>query len=85
MPAILLPVGSHFFTAEALQKAVAEAAVKHPGKANVLTAQVDASGVKTVLMLGSTPKDSTAWKVYGAFTHDWTNGNTFAGGGSVAW
>ncbi len=83
MPSLLLPVGSHFFTAEALQRAVADAAQKHPGKANVLTAQVDSAGVKTVLMLGSADGN---WKVYGAFTHDWAaGGNTFAGGGSVAW
>jgi hypothetical protein len=85
MPELLLPVGSHFFTADALKKAVDEAAIKFPGKRNVLSAQVDASGIKTVLMLGSAASDDKQWKVYGAFTHDWANGNTFAGGGSVAW
>lgn len=83
---LLLPIGSHFFSPEALKKAVEEAAAKHPGKTNVLLAQVDAAGIKTVLMLGNDPLNKTQWKVYGAFSHDWaTNGNTFAGGGSVAW
>ena len=80
----LVPVGSHFFTPEALAKASANASALHPGKSNVLSAQLDSNGFKTVLVLGR-ERPGLSWKAVAAFTHDHDSGNTFAAGGSVGW
>ncbi len=82
MPDLLLPIGNHYFSAEALQKIVASIEAEHPGKANVLAATVDSSGAQVVLALGAT---DGAWKINAAFAHQWSSGNTFGGGGSIAW
>lgn len=84
LPALpaLLPAGTHLFTAEALSKAVAEAAAEHPDSSRVFKGSVDAAGVKTVLVLGN---KSGSWKVSTAFSHDWTGDNQFGVSGSVAW
>jgi len=82
MADLLIPIGAHFFTPEALQKVVAAAEADHPGKANVLAGTVDSSGASVVLALGA---QDGAWRVRTAFSHDWAGGNTFGAGGSVAW
>ena len=82
MADLLIPIKNHFFTAAQLQAAVTAAETDHPGKANVLSATVDADGIKTVLVLGS---QDGRWKVHTAFGHDSASGSTFAAGGSIAW
>lgn len=84
MPDLLIPVGgtSHFFTPDALSKAVTEAEVDHPGKANVLKGAVDSNGVNVVLALGS---QDGKWKVATAFSKDWKGSQSFGATGSIAW
>ena len=82
MTTLLIPVGSHLFTPDALQKAAADAMTDHPGATRVLKGTVDANGINTVLVLGS--RDGQ-WKVSTAFSHDWAGNNTFGVAGSVAW
>ena len=83
MPDLLLPVGPHFFTPDALQAAATAAVANLPaGHTNVVTGAVDSNGAKVILVLGS--KDG-AWKVQTAFAHDWTGNNTFGAAGSYSW
>jgi hypothetical protein len=82
MADLLIPIGAHFFTPEALQKVVAAAEADHPGKANVLAGTVDSSGASVVLALGAA---DGRWMVKTAFSHDWSGNSTFGAGGSVAW
>ena len=82
MADLLIPIGAHFFTPEALQKVVAAAEADHPGKANVLAGTVDSSGAGVVLALGAA---DGRWTVKTAFAHDWSTGNTFGVTGSIAW
>jgi hypothetical protein len=83
MADILLPTGGgHFFTPDALAKAITAAEANHPGKANVLQGAVDADGVKVVLVLGS---QDGRWKVATSFAKDWTGSQAFGATGSVAW
>lgn len=86
-PQILVPVGSHLFAPGALEKLVTAAIAEHPSKSNVLKAGLDSNGVQVVLgMSGKAGSDGNVqWTVHTAFTHDWTQGNTFGLGGSVAW
>ena len=79
---LLLPVGGHLFTPEALQKAAAEAMADHPGAERVLKGTVDANGISTVLVIGA--KDGHV-KVSTAFSHDWQGHNMFGASGSIAW
>ncbi len=82
MADLLIPIGAHFFTPDALQKVVATAEADHPGKANVLAGTVDSTGASVVLAMGSADGN---WKIRTAFSHDWQNGNTFGATGSIAW
>ena len=82
MADLLLPVGNHFFTPEALKAAVDAAEADHPGKNNVLKGTVDSNGANVVLGLAS---QDGRWKVQTAFAHDWTGSNTVGASGSVAW
>ncbi len=82
MPDLILPIGNHFFTAEALQKAVASAVADHPGKLNVLKGTVDQSGANVVLVLGAA---DNRWTIQTAIQHDWTGDTRFGAGGSIAW
>lgn len=81
-PAILVPLGTHFFSPEALQKAAAEAQADHPGKTKVLKGAVDSNGQQVVLALGN--KEGT-WKFSTAFSHDNASGFGLGAAGSVAW
>lgn len=79
MPEIRVPVGTHFFTPEALQKSL-DAAIKQsdlgPNNHGGAVAAVDAEGVKVAVLF--TSKDDH-WRVRGAYTHDWGGNNTVAG------
>lgn len=81
---LLIPVGgtSHFFTPDALSKAVSDAQADHPGKDNVLKGTVDANGANVVLALAA--KDGK-WKVATAFSKDWKGSQSFGATGSIAW
>lgn len=79
--AISLPVGGHFFTPEALQKAVTEATANlPPDKKNVLIGTVDASGAKVALVMKS---QDNAWQIRTAFAHDWATGDNSLGASVV--
>jgi len=82
MADLLIPIGAHFFTPEALRKVVAAAEIDHPGKANVLAGTVDSNGTQVVLGLGAA---DGSWKVAAAFAHEWQGSNTFGATGSIAW
>lgn len=84
---ILVPLGDHFFSPDALKKAVESALEEHPGKQNILKGTVDNAGVSVVLgMQGiAGPDGQVEWKLQTAFAHDWTKGNMFGAAGSVAW
>ena len=83
VPDLLLPVGPHFFTPDALRTAVNAATLDLPaGHTNVLAGTVDSLGAKVVLVVGS--KDG-AWRIQSAFAHDWTGHNTFGAAGSYSW
>ena len=82
-PHLLIPVGSHFFTPDALQSAVKAATdAENNGHTNALAGTVDSSGTKVALILGS--KDGN-WKLQTAFAHDWDGANSFGAKGSYSW
>lgn len=79
---VLLPIGGHLFSVDALKRAAADAAAEHPGKNNVLKGTVDADGANVVLAMKS---EDGHWTMQAAFSHDWQGKNTFGVGGSYAW
>jgi hypothetical protein len=81
-PSLLLPVGNHFFSPEALQKAAAEAMAEHPDAKRVFKGTVDSNGVNTVLVMKSADGHST---ISTSFSHDWTGDSKFGAAGSFAW
>lgn len=82
VPSLLIPVGTHLFSAEALAKAAAEAQAEHPEAKRIFKGSVDEKGISTVLVFGS---DDGRMKVSTAFSHGWQGDNTFGASGSFAW
>lgn len=85
MPDLLIPVGlgsNHFFTPDALQKAVASAEADHPGKSNILKGTVDSNGAQVVLVMAS---QDGKWKLQTAFSKDWQGHSSLGASGSIAW
>lgn len=79
MPGILVPVGSHFFTPDALQMALNKAIPQSelgPGHHGAATAAVDADGVKVAVIFTS---NDDHWRVRTAYTHDWSGDQKVAG------
>lgn len=82
-PQVLVPIGNHFFTPDALQKAVGAAvAAEANGHTNAIAGTVDSNGANVALVM--TSKDGN-WQVKTAFAHDWTGNNSFGATGSYSW
>jgi hypothetical protein len=79
MPEVLVPVGRHLFSPDALQaaldKAIPQTALE-PGQHGAAAAAIDAEGVKVAVIF--TSKDDH-WRVRGAYEHDWFGGEKVAG------
>lgn len=69
---VLVPVGSHFFTAQALQKALDETLPKLPdGKTIALAGALDNEGVKVAVVFQRESAEFN-WTAKAAFEHEWT-------------
>ena len=72
---LLVPVGNHFFTPEALQAAAAKALKDLPdGHTSAITGGVDSKGVETAIAFNSKDGHFTATA---AWQHDWSGNDTF--------
>ncbi len=73
----VVPVGSHLFAPDALQKVLDETLpLLPPGKTIALAGTVDVKGVKVAVIFQSVDQH---WQAKAAFAHDWT-GQTTVGG-----
>lgn len=82
MANLLIPVGTHLFSADALAKLAAEASAEHPTAKRIFKGGIDDKGVSTVLVFGS---ESGRLKLSTGFSHDWQGDNKFGASGSFAW
>lgn len=85
MSSLTIPVGETFFTAEQLNKIVAETIPQiPPGKTGAIAATVDASGatVAVELQKQAGPGDFT---ITAAYTHDWNGDNSLGGKILYSW
>lgn len=76
---ILVPVGTHLFSPDALQSALDRAipqASLEPGQHGAAAAAVDAEGVKVAVIFTS---HDDHWRVRGAYARDWSGTQTVAG------
>lgn len=79
MPSVLVPVGTHLFTPDALQKALdaaIPAAALQPGQHGAAVAAVDSTGAKVAMIF--TTRDEH-WRIRAAYSHDWAGDDKVAG------
>ena len=78
MAEVQIPIGSHFFTPQALQKALDKIPSTDlgPNRHGAALAMLDAEGATVALSFTST---DGKWRVRGAYSYDWNGDKMMAG------
>lgn len=80
---LTIPIGSHLFTPEALQKAIDATKVEiTPEKHGAIVGALDANGVKVGLVFKSV---DGKWRAEGAFEHSWDGNDQIGGKVVMTW
>lgn len=83
MPELMIPVGPHLFTPDALKTASLTALRDLPeGHTSAIVGAVDSTGAQASIVFNS--KDGH-WQAVAAFHHDWTGDNRYGGSGRYSW